>query len=165
MREIARAILVITRRNPRSRAAYHTALRPARVFLPTVIKPAVIPVRSLLLVDDDEVSVWPWGLALTDEGCEVVEAASGEAAPPRTPRAHARPARRHRMTATATATEAATEADAMRCAVALSALGLGSTSPNPPVGCILDRHGQPVGEGYHQRKGDRTPKPTPSPPR
>lgn len=49
----------------------------------------------------------------------------------------------------------ASEVDAMRRAIALSALGLGSTSPNPPVGCvILDRHGVPVGEGYHRRKGE-----------
>lgn len=52
-------------------------------------------------------------------------------------------------------TVTATEADAMRRAIALSALGLGSTSPNPPVGCvILDRDGQTVGESYHQRKGE-----------
>lgn len=43
----------------------------------------------------------------------------------------------------------------MRHAIALSALGLGTTSPNPPVGCvILDAHGQVVGAGYHQRKGE-----------
>ncbi|WP_219414367.1 bifunctional diaminohydroxyphosphoribosylaminopyrimidine deaminase/5-amino-6-(5-phosphoribosylamino)uracil reductase RibD [Pseudonocardia nigra] len=48
-----------------------------------------------------------------------------------------------------------TEADAMRRAITISALGLGSTSPNPPVGCvILDRAGRPVGEGYHRRKGE-----------
>ncbi|MGH3682268.1 MAG: bifunctional diaminohydroxyphosphoribosylaminopyrimidine deaminase/5-amino-6-(5-phosphoribosylamino)uracil reductase RibD [Natronosporangium sp.] len=47
------------------------------------------------------------------------------------------------------------ESTAMREAAALSALGLGTTSPNPPVGCVvLDRHGQPVGSGYHSRKGD-----------
>jgi diaminohydroxyphosphoribosylaminopyrimidine deaminase / 5-amino-6-(5-phosphoribosylamino)uracil reductase len=47
------------------------------------------------------------------------------------------------------------ELDAMRRAIALSALGLGSTSPNPPVGCvILDRDGTLVGEGYHLRKGE-----------
>jgi diaminohydroxyphosphoribosylaminopyrimidine deaminase/5-amino-6-(5-phosphoribosylamino)uracil reductase len=43
---------------------------------------------------------------------------------------------------------------AMRLAVALSALGLG-TSPNPPVGCvILDAAGKIVGQGYHHRKGE-----------
>ncbi|MGW2325228.1 bifunctional diaminohydroxyphosphoribosylaminopyrimidine deaminase/5-amino-6-(5-phosphoribosylamino)uracil reductase RibD [Streptomyces sp. NPDC001700] len=47
------------------------------------------------------------------------------------------------------------ELTAMRRAIALSAQGLGTTSPNPPVGCvILDRDGVPVGEGYHLRKGD-----------
>jgi diaminohydroxyphosphoribosylaminopyrimidine deaminase/5-amino-6-(5-phosphoribosylamino)uracil reductase len=49
----------------------------------------------------------------------------------------------------------AAEEDAMRRAIAISAFGLGSTSPNPPVGCvILDRTGRPVGEGYHRRKGE-----------
>lgn len=43
----------------------------------------------------------------------------------------------------------------MRRAIALSALGLGSTSPNPAVGCvILDVGGRIVGEGYHVRKGE-----------
>jgi len=43
----------------------------------------------------------------------------------------------------------------MRRAIVLSAMGLGSTSPNPPVGCvILDGSGRVVGEGYHQRKGE-----------
>lgn len=47
------------------------------------------------------------------------------------------------------------EIAAMRRAIALSALGLGTTSPNPPVGCvILDVTGRSVGEGYHQRKGE-----------
>ncbi|RDG35215.1 bifunctional diaminohydroxyphosphoribosylaminopyrimidine deaminase/5-amino-6-(5-phosphoribosylamino)uracil reductase RibD [Streptomyces corynorhini] len=42
----------------------------------------------------------------------------------------------------------------MRRAVALAARGLGSTSPNPVVGCvILDAAGQPVGEGFHRRAG------------
>ncbi|WP_030907119.1 bifunctional diaminohydroxyphosphoribosylaminopyrimidine deaminase/5-amino-6-(5-phosphoribosylamino)uracil reductase RibD [Streptomyces sp. NRRL F-5126] len=42
----------------------------------------------------------------------------------------------------------------MRRAVALAARGLGSTSPNPVVGCvILDAEGRPAGEGYHQRAG------------
>ncbi|MFB6726268.1 bifunctional diaminohydroxyphosphoribosylaminopyrimidine deaminase/5-amino-6-(5-phosphoribosylamino)uracil reductase RibD [Kribbella sp. NPDC056345] len=43
----------------------------------------------------------------------------------------------------------------MRRAVSLSALGLGSASPNPPVGCVvLDADGNVVGEGYHRRKGE-----------
>jgi diaminohydroxyphosphoribosylaminopyrimidine deaminase / 5-amino-6-(5-phosphoribosylamino)uracil reductase len=47
------------------------------------------------------------------------------------------------------------EIAAMRQAIILSALGLGTTSPNPPVGCvILDRHGQVVGTGFHRRKGE-----------
>ena len=47
------------------------------------------------------------------------------------------------------------ELAAMRRAIALSAAGMGTTSPNPPVGCvILDPHGRIVGEGYHERKGE-----------
>lgn len=47
------------------------------------------------------------------------------------------------------------EMAAMRRAIAISAQGLGSTSPNPPVGCvILDTEGRTVGEGYHVRKGE-----------
>lgn len=43
----------------------------------------------------------------------------------------------------------------MRRAIAISAHGLGATSPNPPVGCvILDSGGRTVGEGYHVRKGE-----------
>ncbi|MEV7422972.1 bifunctional diaminohydroxyphosphoribosylaminopyrimidine deaminase/5-amino-6-(5-phosphoribosylamino)uracil reductase RibD [Streptomyces sp. NPDC091212] len=42
----------------------------------------------------------------------------------------------------------------MRRAVVLAARGLGSTSPNPVVGCvILDAAGQLVGEGFHRRAG------------
>ncbi len=49
---------------------------------------------------------------------------------------------------------AAAEESAMRRAVALSARGLGRTSPNPVVGCVvLDREGHVVGEGWHQRAG------------
>ncbi|MEU9607874.1 bifunctional diaminohydroxyphosphoribosylaminopyrimidine deaminase/5-amino-6-(5-phosphoribosylamino)uracil reductase RibD [Streptomyces sp. NPDC048057] len=50
----------------------------------------------------------------------------------------------------------ATTADinAMRRAVALAARGLGATSPNPVVGCVVtDASGAVVGEGYHQRAG------------
>jgi diaminohydroxyphosphoribosylaminopyrimidine deaminase / 5-amino-6-(5-phosphoribosylamino)uracil reductase len=47
------------------------------------------------------------------------------------------------------------EAAAMRRAIALSAAGLGATSPNPPVGCVLlGPVGRIVGEGYHERKGE-----------
>ncbi|CAM5645950.1 Riboflavin biosynthesis protein RibD OS=Streptomyces alboniger OX=132473 GN=ribD PE=3 SV=1 [Streptomyces alboniger] len=49
---------------------------------------------------------------------------------------------------------AAAEADAMRRAIALAARGLGSTSPNPVVGCVvLDASGEIAGEGWHQRAG------------
>ncbi|MEI5010023.1 bifunctional diaminohydroxyphosphoribosylaminopyrimidine deaminase/5-amino-6-(5-phosphoribosylamino)uracil reductase RibD [Streptomyces sp. PmtA] len=50
----------------------------------------------------------------------------------------------------------ATAADthAMRRAVTLAARGLGSTSPNPVVGCVVtDASGRRIGEGYHQRAG------------
>lgn len=47
------------------------------------------------------------------------------------------------------------ELDAMRRAITLSAHGIATTSPNPPVGCvILDADGAIVGEGYHARKGE-----------
>ncbi|MFJ4005384.1 bifunctional diaminohydroxyphosphoribosylaminopyrimidine deaminase/5-amino-6-(5-phosphoribosylamino)uracil reductase RibD [Streptomyces sp. NPDC090023] len=49
----------------------------------------------------------------------------------------------------------ASELEAMRRAIVVSAQGLGSASPNPPVGCvILDRGGRVVGEGFHLRKGE-----------
>ncbi|WP_223183687.1 MULTISPECIES: bifunctional diaminohydroxyphosphoribosylaminopyrimidine deaminase/5-amino-6-(5-phosphoribosylamino)uracil reductase RibD [unclassified Streptomyces] len=42
----------------------------------------------------------------------------------------------------------------MRRAVELAARGLGATSPNPVVGCVVtDASGHPVGEGYHRRAG------------
>jgi diaminohydroxyphosphoribosylaminopyrimidine deaminase / 5-amino-6-(5-phosphoribosylamino)uracil reductase len=48
----------------------------------------------------------------------------------------------------------ATEDAAMRRAIALAARGLGTTSPNPVVGCvILDRAGRVVGEGFHAYAG------------
>ncbi|QDN54253.1 bifunctional diaminohydroxyphosphoribosylaminopyrimidine deaminase/5-amino-6-(5-phosphoribosylamino)uracil reductase RibD [Streptomyces sp. S1D4-20] len=44
--------------------------------------------------------------------------------------------------------------DAMRRAIIISASGLGTTSPNPPVGCvILNAESEIVGEGYHLYKG------------
>src|SRR5580704_5667116 len=47
------------------------------------------------------------------------------------------------------------EIAAMRLAIAVSAAGLGTTSPNPPVGCVvIGADGQIVGEGFHERKGE-----------
>ncbi|MFE9635995.1 bifunctional diaminohydroxyphosphoribosylaminopyrimidine deaminase/5-amino-6-(5-phosphoribosylamino)uracil reductase RibD [Streptomyces sp. NPDC006463] len=54
------------------------------------------------------------------------------------------------------AAHAAPDADtrAMRRAVELAARGLGSTSPNPVVGCVVtDAAGTVVGEGWHERAG------------
>ncbi len=46
------------------------------------------------------------------------------------------------------------ETEAMRRAVALAARALGSTSPNPVVGCVvLDAGGRVAGEGWHRRAG------------
>ncbi|MCB5165271.1 bifunctional diaminohydroxyphosphoribosylaminopyrimidine deaminase/5-amino-6-(5-phosphoribosylamino)uracil reductase RibD [Streptomyces bambusae] len=46
------------------------------------------------------------------------------------------------------------DADAMRRAIALAARGLGSTSPNPVVGCVItDAAGTVVGEGFHRQAG------------
>ncbi len=43
----------------------------------------------------------------------------------------------------------------MRRAIAVSAAGIGTTSPNPPVGCVLLLpDGRLLGEGYHERKGE-----------
>ena len=36
----------------------------------------------------------------------------------------------------------------------LAARGIGSTSPNPPVGAVVVRDNRIVGEGYHRRAGD-----------
>ncbi|MFF8917385.1 bifunctional diaminohydroxyphosphoribosylaminopyrimidine deaminase/5-amino-6-(5-phosphoribosylamino)uracil reductase RibD [Streptomyces sp. NPDC015032] len=50
--------------------------------------------------------------------------------------------------------DTAADITAMRRAIALAARGLGSTSPNPVVGCvILDAAGHRAGEGFHQRAG------------
>ncbi|MGH2829225.1 MAG: bifunctional diaminohydroxyphosphoribosylaminopyrimidine deaminase/5-amino-6-(5-phosphoribosylamino)uracil reductase RibD, partial [Actinomycetota bacterium] len=42
----------------------------------------------------------------------------------------------------------------MRRALALAERGRGHTSPNPPVGAVLARDGQIVGEGWHRRAGE-----------
>ncbi|MGW4232383.1 bifunctional diaminohydroxyphosphoribosylaminopyrimidine deaminase/5-amino-6-(5-phosphoribosylamino)uracil reductase RibD [Streptomyces sp. NPDC004980] len=48
----------------------------------------------------------------------------------------------------------AADMDAMRRAITLAARGLGATSPNPVVGCVvLDAAGQQAGEGFHRRAG------------
>ncbi|ROQ73548.1 diaminohydroxyphosphoribosylaminopyrimidine deaminase [Streptomyces sp. CEV 2-1] len=50
--------------------------------------------------------------------------------------------------------DTAADITAMRRAIALAARGLGSTSPNPVVGCVvLDATGRPAGEGFHRRAG------------
>src|ERR1700753_266541 len=47
-----------------------------------------------------------------------------------------------------------TEDEAMGRAIALAARGLGTTSPNPVVGCVLlDADGEVVGEGFHAYAG------------
>jgi diaminohydroxyphosphoribosylaminopyrimidine deaminase/5-amino-6-(5-phosphoribosylamino)uracil reductase len=49
-------------------------------------------------------------------------------------------------------TASTAEREAMSRAVALAARGLGRTSPNPVVGCVvLDARGEVVGEGFHVR--------------
>src|SRR5215218_11367467 len=46
------------------------------------------------------------------------------------------------------------EDKAMARAIELAARGLGTTSPNPVVGCVLlDSHGIVVGEGFHAYAG------------
>src|SRR5918998_1501683 len=48
----------------------------------------------------------------------------------------------------------ASEDEAMRRAIALAARGLSTTSPNPPVGCVLlSPAGDIVGEGFHEYAG------------
>ncbi|MEU3070120.1 bifunctional diaminohydroxyphosphoribosylaminopyrimidine deaminase/5-amino-6-(5-phosphoribosylamino)uracil reductase RibD [Streptomyces sp. NPDC006906] len=50
--------------------------------------------------------------------------------------------------------DTAADITAMRRAIALAARGLGSTSPNPVVGCVItDAAGAVAGDGFHQRAG------------
>ncbi len=42
----------------------------------------------------------------------------------------------------------------MARALTLARRGLYTTDPNPRVGCVLVRHGRPVGEGFHARAGE-----------
>src|SRR5689334_24397855 len=47
-----------------------------------------------------------------------------------------------------------TDDEAMGRAIALAARGLGTTSPNPVVGCVLlSAEGEVVGEGFHAYAG------------
>jgi len=41
----------------------------------------------------------------------------------------------------------------MRRAISLARRGLGRVEPNPPVGCVIVRQGDLLGEGYHHRFG------------
>ncbi|NDY42193.1 riboflavin biosynthesis protein RibD, partial [Dissulfurirhabdus thermomarina] len=41
----------------------------------------------------------------------------------------------------------------MRRALRLARKGLGRTAPNPPVGAVVVRGGEIVGEGWHRRAG------------
>ena len=46
------------------------------------------------------------------------------------------------------------DAEWMQRAVELSRKGLGTTSPNPPVGAVIVKDGRILGEGYHERAGE-----------
>lgn len=46
-----------------------------------------------------------------------------------------------------------TDADWLRRAIRLAERGLGHTRPNPPVGAVIVRDGQVLGEGWHRRAG------------
>ena len=47
----------------------------------------------------------------------------------------------------------AADANFMRRALALARQGMGSVSPNPPVGCVLVKNGMIIGEGWHRCHG------------
>jgi len=42
----------------------------------------------------------------------------------------------------------------MARALGLAKMGLGRTSPNPMVGCVIVREGRIVGEGFHEAAGE-----------
>lgn len=42
----------------------------------------------------------------------------------------------------------------MMRALELARKGLGATSPNPPVGAVIVKHGRVLGEGYHEKAGE-----------
>src|SRR5690349_23534872 len=57
-------------------------------------------------------------------------------------------------TAPGEGTQMVTDDEAMGRAIALAARGLGTTSPNPVVGCVLlSAAGEVVGEGFHAYAG------------
>ncbi len=41
----------------------------------------------------------------------------------------------------------------MKIAIHLANKGKGKTSPNPPVGAVIVKHGKIIGKGYHKRAG------------
>ena len=41
----------------------------------------------------------------------------------------------------------------MQRALELAQQGMGRTSPNPPVGCVVVRNSEVIAEGYHQKAG------------
>jgi diaminohydroxyphosphoribosylaminopyrimidine deaminase / 5-amino-6-(5-phosphoribosylamino)uracil reductase len=47
----------------------------------------------------------------------------------------------------------ATDATYMKRALKLARKGIGTTSPNPAVGCVIVRDGRIVGEGWHRKAG------------
>lgn len=48
----------------------------------------------------------------------------------------------------------ATDAHYMQLALEQAQLGVGTTSPNPPVGAVIVKNGAILGQGYHERAGE-----------
>jgi diaminohydroxyphosphoribosylaminopyrimidine deaminase/5-amino-6-(5-phosphoribosylamino)uracil reductase len=66
-----------------------------------------------------------------------------------------RPGRRETQPPTRVGPTIGADARAMRRAIELAELGLGATSPNPIVGCVIvGPDGETVGEGYHACSGE-----------